>query len=87
VDCQSKAFHQKGFTCHGVPNWRKLCWRRTFLVEPIQDRKKIAQIKNQLCGQRRFRNLLLFVVGVNTALRISDLLELRVELASKGWNV
>jgi hypothetical protein len=25
--------------------------------------------------------------GVNTALRISDLLELRVELASKGWNV
>jgi hypothetical protein len=40
-----------------------------------------------LCGQRRFRNLLLFVVGVNTALRISDLLELRVELASKGWNV
>ena len=48
-------------------------------VEPIRDRKKIAQIKNQLRGQHRYRDLLLFVVGINTALRISDLLELRVE--------
>jgi len=48
-------------------------------VEPIRDRKKIAQIKNQLRGQHRYRDLLLFVVGINTALRISDLLELRIE--------
>jgi integrase len=48
-------------------------------VEPIRDRKKIAHIKNQLRGQRRYRDLLLFVVGINTALRISDLLELQVE--------
>jgi integrase len=48
-------------------------------VEPIRDRKKITQIKNQLRGQRRYRDLLLFVVGINTALRISDLLALRVE--------
>jgi integrase len=47
-------------------------------VEPIRDRKKIAQIKNVLRGQRRYRDLLLFVVGINTALRISDLLQLRV---------
>lgn len=47
-------------------------------VEPIRDRKKIAQIKNQLRGQRRCRDLLLLVVGINTALRISDLLELQV---------
>jgi integrase len=47
-------------------------------VEPIRDRKKIAQIKNQLRGQERFRDLLLFTVGVNTALRISDLLQLRI---------
>ena len=45
-------------------------------VEPIRDRKKIAQIKNLLRGQRRYRDLLLFTVGINTALRISDLLEL-----------
>ncbi|MEJ2601009.1 MAG: tyrosine-type recombinase/integrase [Anaerolineales bacterium] len=48
-------------------------------VEPIRDRKKIAQIKNQLRGQHRYRDLLLFVLGINTALRISDLLTLRVE--------
>jgi integrase len=48
-------------------------------VEPIRDRKKIAQIKNLLRGEERFRDLLLFTVGINTALRISDLLRLRVE--------
>ena len=47
-------------------------------VEPIRDRKKIAQIKNLLRGQGRYRDLLLFVVGINTALRISDLLQLKV---------
>jgi integrase len=47
-------------------------------VEPIRDRKKIAQIKNLLRGQKRFRDLLLFTVGINTALRISDMLQLRV---------
>jgi integrase len=47
-------------------------------VEPIRDRKKIAQIKNLLRGQQRYRDLLLFVVGINSALRISDLLTLRI---------
>ena len=47
-------------------------------VEPIRDRKKIAQIKNLLRGQGRFRDLLLFTVGINTALRISDLLQLQI---------
>lgn len=55
-------------------------------VEPIRDRKKFAQIKNLLRGQRRFRDVLLFVVGINTALRISDLLQLRIShfLNEKG---
>ena len=58
-----------------------ICVHKIFMnfVEPIRDRKKIAQIKNQLRGQRRYRDLLLFVVGVNTALRISDLLKLQIE--------
>lgn len=47
-------------------------------VEPIRDRKKIAQIKNLLRGQRRYRDLLLFVVGKNTALRASDLLQFQI---------
>jgi hypothetical protein len=40
-------------------------------VEPIRDRKKISQIKNLLRGQRRYRDLLLFVLGINTAFRCS----------------
>ena len=48
-------------------------------VELIRDRKKIALIKNLLRGEKRFRDLLLFTVGINTAPRISDLLRLRVE--------
>jgi integrase len=48
-------------------------------VEPIRDRKKIAQIKNLLRGEGRFRDLLLFTVGINTALRVSDLLRLQID--------
>jgi len=47
-------------------------------VEPIRSTKKIAQIKNLLRGQGRYRDLLLFTVGINTALRISDLLQLTI---------
>jgi integrase len=47
-------------------------------VEPIRSPKKIAQIKNLLKGQNRYRDLLLFTVGINTALRVSDLLSLRI---------
>jgi integrase len=47
-------------------------------VEPIRDKKKIAQIKNLLRGQRRYRDLLLFTVGINSALRVSDLLTLKI---------
>jgi hypothetical protein len=48
-------------------------------IEPIIHRKTIAQINNQVRGQRRYRELLLFVVSINTDLHISDLLELHVE--------
>jgi integrase len=47
-------------------------------VEPIRSRKHLAHIKNLLKGQERYRDLLLFTVGINTALRISDLLALRI---------
>ena len=47
-------------------------------VEPIRSTKKIAQIKNQLKGQNRIRDLFLFTVGINTALRVSDLLALQI---------
>ncbi len=47
-------------------------------IEPIRDRRKISQIKNLLRGKKRIRDLLLFVVGINAALRISDLLQLQI---------
>jgi integrase len=47
-------------------------------VEPIRDRKKISQIKNLLRGEGRQRDLLLFTVGINSALRVSDLLKLQI---------
>ena len=48
------------------------------LCRADSDQRKIKQIKNQLKGAGRYRDLLLFVVGINTALRVSDLLALRV---------
>jgi len=47
-------------------------------VEPIRDPKKILAIKRNLKESGNIRNYLLFVMGINTALRISDLLALRV---------
>jgi integrase len=44
-------------------------------VEPIRDRKKIDDIKKYMQGNKR--DLLLFTLGINSALRVSDLLELK----------
>jgi integrase len=44
-------------------------------VEPIRDRKKIEAMKKLLQGNKR--DYLLFVLGINSALRVSDLLELK----------
>lgn len=46
-------------------------------VEPIRDRKKLSHIKNLLRGEQRWRDLLLFTVGINSALRVSDLVRLQ----------
>ncbi len=48
------------------------------VVEPIRNPKKITQIKNMLKGQDNPRNYLLFSLGINFALRVQDLLRLRV---------
>lgn len=55
-------------------------------VEPIRDKKKILAIKKNLKEESTPRNYLLFVMGINTALRISDLLSLKVKdvIDSKG---
>lgn len=55
-------------------------------VEPIRDKKKILAIKKNLREEGNYRNYLLFVMGINTALRISDLLSIKVGdvIDSKG---
>ncbi len=47
-------------------------------VQPIRDRKRISAIKGNL-KKRDPRNFLLFTLGINTGLRISDILKLKVE--------
>lgn len=44
-------------------------------VQPIKDKRDIERMKQSLSG----RDLLLFIVGINTSLRISDILELKRE--------
>jgi integrase len=46
-------------------------------VEPIRDKEKIKQLKKLLKEQSN-RDHFLFVLGINTGLRISDLLRLKV---------
>lgn len=51
------------------------------IVEPIRDKQQIEGIKRILRGNGSTgaRDYLLFVLGINTALRISDLLALKVD--------
>jgi len=48
------------------------------IVNPIKDIRKIEAIKNMLRGAGKIRDLLLFSLGVNSALRIWDLLKTQV---------
>ena len=57
-------------------------------VEPIRDTRKILAIKANLKAQDKPRDYLLFTLGINLAMRISDLLSLRVkDLLSTGGDV
>ncbi|HML90263.1 MAG TPA: site-specific integrase [Methylomusa anaerophila] len=47
------------------------------IVEPIRNKKQIDALKKYLRGQN-IRDYLLFVLGINSGLRISDLLKLTV---------
>lgn len=48
------------------------------LVQPIRDKKKLEEIKKILI-KKNYRDYILFMVGINTGLRISDILELKVK--------
>lgn len=47
-------------------------------VQPIRDKEKIEEVKSKLL-KSGYRDYLLFVTGINTGLRISDLIKLKVK--------
>ena len=47
-------------------------------VEPIRDKEKLENVKTELL-KSGYRNYILFVLGLNTGFRISDLLKLKVK--------
>ena len=46
-------------------------------MSPIKDRKKLDAVKKYFLSRNEVRNYALFCVGINTALRISDILNLK----------
>lgn len=46
-------------------------------VEPIRDKRKIELVK-VILKKNDFRNYMLFLMGINSGLRISDILKLKV---------
>ena len=46
-------------------------------MSPIKDKRKIDAMKKYFLGRKEIRNYALFCVGINTALRISDILNLK----------
>ena len=46
-------------------------------VQPIRETKKIDAMKSIMKGESNYRDLLLFTLGINTGLRISDILALK----------
>ncbi|CDQ42119.1 site-specific integrase [Virgibacillus salexigens] len=47
-------------------------------VQPIRDKEKIEEMKRVL-AKKGSRNVFLFVLGINTGLRVSDMLNLKME--------
>ena len=48
------------------------------LVQPIRDKQQIEQMKTELL-KTGYKNYMLFVFGINTGLRVTDILELKVK--------
>lgn len=55
------------------------------IVYPIKDKEKIAQMKKIL--SRNKRNLLLFNLGINSGLRVSDILALDIKNVKNNFTI
>ena len=53
-------------------------------VQPIRDPELIREIKRYL-REKSYRNYMLFVTGINSGLRISDILQLRVSDTKRSY--
>lgn len=47
-------------------------------VQPIRDMRKIEEMKRELL-RRNYRDYIMFIIGINTGLRISDILQLQAK--------
>jgi len=52
-------------------------------VDPIRSKKEILDMKVHFLKEQNVRNYLMFVLGINSALRISDLLSIQVDEVRK----
>lgn len=52
--------------------------RTAGIKEPIRDKRKIQEIKDWLLVNKGYRDFLLFYLGINSGLRIGDLVSLKV---------
>lgn len=55
------------------------------IVYPIKDKEKIAQMKKILSSNKR--NLLLFNLGINSGLRVSDILALDIKDVKNNFTI
>lgn len=46
-------------------------------TNPIRGKRELEKFKNYYLEKEKYRNYLLIIMGLNTALRISDILKLR----------
>ena len=57
-------------------------------VEPIKSTRDIKRIKQYLLGKPNKRDYIMFVIGVNTGLRIGDLLSLQIgDILEEGGTI
>lgn len=63
----------------------KEAWKTMNTVQPIRDPQTLEAIKGYLRGKSR-RDYMIFLIGINTGLRISDILDLKVNQV-KGTHI
>jgi integrase len=56
------------------------------LVQPIREKEKIEQMKIELL-KTGYRDYMIFVIGINTGLRISDILALKIEAVKNKTHI